>query len=57
VALTPAHTDEEYLRAVIPEMKKAKVSALLLPADVTARVRALREALDPEPDGQSIAEF
>jgi len=27
----PAHTDEEYLRAVIPEMKRAKVSALLLP--------------------------
>jgi 4-hydroxy-2-oxovalerate/4-hydroxy-2-oxohexanoate aldolase len=27
----PAHTDEDYLNAVIPEMKKAKVSALLLP--------------------------
>ncbi|MCV6591281.1 MAG: 4-hydroxy-2-oxovalerate aldolase [Marinobacterium sp.] len=27
----PAHTDEEYLSAVIPEMKNAKVSALLLP--------------------------
>jgi 4-hydroxy-2-oxovalerate/4-hydroxy-2-oxohexanoate aldolase len=27
----PAHTDEEYLSAVIPLMKKAKVSALLLP--------------------------
>lgn len=27
----PAHTDEEYLKAVIPEMKNAKVSALLLP--------------------------
>ena len=27
----PAHTDEEYLRAVIPLMKQAKVSALLLP--------------------------
>ncbi|HEY0846660.1 MAG TPA: 4-hydroxy-2-oxovalerate aldolase [Noviherbaspirillum sp.] len=27
----PAHTDEEYLGAVIPLMKKAKVSALLLP--------------------------
>ncbi|MGR5070206.1 MULTISPECIES: 4-hydroxy-2-oxovalerate aldolase [Vibrio] len=27
----PAHTDEEYLTAVIPKMKQAKVSALLLP--------------------------
>jgi len=27
----PAHTDEEYLRAVIPLMKQARVSALLLP--------------------------
>jgi len=27
----PAHTDEEYLSTVIPEMKRAKVSALLLP--------------------------
>jgi 4-hydroxy-2-oxovalerate/4-hydroxy-2-oxohexanoate aldolase len=27
----PAHTDEEYLKAVIPKMKNAKVSALLLP--------------------------
>ena len=27
----PAHTDEEYLSAVIPELKQAKVSALLLP--------------------------
>src|SRR5574343_804692 len=27
----PAHTDEEYLGAVIPKMKNAKVSALLLP--------------------------
>src|SRR5664279_1187372 len=27
----PAHTDEEYLGAVIPKMKKAKISALLLP--------------------------
>ncbi|HYW91180.1 MAG TPA: 4-hydroxy-2-oxovalerate aldolase [Gammaproteobacteria bacterium] len=27
----PAHGDEEYLRAVVPEMKKARVSALLLP--------------------------
>ncbi len=27
----PAHTDEEYLGAVVPLMKRAKVSALLLP--------------------------
>ncbi|MGQ0621667.1 MAG: 4-hydroxy-2-oxovalerate aldolase [Panacagrimonas sp.] len=27
----PSHTDEEYLSAVIPLMKKAKISALLLP--------------------------
>lgn len=27
----PAHTDEEYLSAVIPLMKRAKVSALLIP--------------------------
>jgi 4-hydroxy-2-oxovalerate/4-hydroxy-2-oxohexanoate aldolase len=27
----PAHSDEEYLRAVIPQLKQAKVSALLLP--------------------------
>ncbi|MFS2212973.1 4-hydroxy-2-oxovalerate aldolase [Telluria sp. Tellsp104] len=27
----PAHSDEEYLAAVIPQMKHAKVSALLLP--------------------------
>ncbi|AQY65667.1 MULTISPECIES: 4-hydroxy-2-oxovalerate aldolase [Pseudomonas] len=27
----PAHSDEEYLRAVIPKMRQAKVSALLLP--------------------------
>jgi len=27
----PAHSDEEYLNAVIPKMKNAKVSALLLP--------------------------
>ena len=27
----PAHTDEEYLSAVVPKMKQAKVSALLLP--------------------------
>lgn len=27
----PAHSDEEYLNAVIPKMKNAKISALLLP--------------------------
>lgn len=27
----PAHSDEEYLKAVVPKMKNAKVSALLLP--------------------------
>ena len=27
----PAHSDEEYLKAVIPQMKNAKISALLLP--------------------------
>lgn len=27
----PAHSDEEYLKAVIPRMKNAKISALLLP--------------------------
>lgn len=27
----PAHTDEEYLKAVVPAMKQAKISALLLP--------------------------
>jgi|SRR5579872_776440 len=32
----PAHTDEDYLRAVIPKLKRAKVSALLLPGIGTA---------------------
>ncbi len=27
----PAHSDEEYLRAVVPKMKQARISALLLP--------------------------
>ncbi len=27
----PAHSDEEYLRAVVPKMQQAKISALLLP--------------------------
>jgi 4-hydroxy-2-oxovalerate/4-hydroxy-2-oxohexanoate aldolase len=40
----PAHTDQEYLSAVIPLMKQAKVSALLLPGIGT--VDHLRMALD-----------
>jgi len=40
----PAHTDEEYLGAVIPRMQQAKVSALLLPGIGT--VDHLRMARD-----------
>ncbi|MDO8347044.1 MAG: 4-hydroxy-2-oxovalerate aldolase [Rugosibacter sp.] len=40
----PAHTDEEYLGAVIPMMKQAKISALLLPGIGT--VDHLRMARD-----------
>ena len=40
----PAASDEEYLRAVIPEMKHAKISALLLPGIGT--VDHLRMAAD-----------
>ena len=40
----PAHSDEEYLKAVIPHMKQAKISALLLPGIGT--VDHLRMALD-----------
>ncbi len=40
----PAHSDEEYLKAVIPAMKRAKVSALLLPGIGT--VDHLRMAYD-----------
>jgi 4-hydroxy-2-oxovalerate/4-hydroxy-2-oxohexanoate aldolase len=40
----PAHSDEEYLRAVIPRLKRAKVSALLLPGIGT--VEHLRLAHD-----------
>ena len=32
----PAHTDEEYLRAVVPLLKRARVSALLVPGIGTA---------------------
>jgi 4-hydroxy-2-oxovalerate/4-hydroxy-2-oxohexanoate aldolase len=40
----PMHTDEEYLSAVIPRMKKAKISALLIPGIAT--VDHLRMAKD-----------
>ena len=40
----PLHTDEEYLRAVIPRLKRARVSALLLPGLGT--VDDLRVAVD-----------
>ncbi len=40
----PAHRDEEYLRAVVPRMKRAKISALLLPGIGT--VDDLKMAVD-----------
>jgi 4-hydroxy-2-oxovalerate/4-hydroxy-2-oxohexanoate aldolase len=40
----PLHTDEEYLRAVCPRMKKARISALLLPGIGT--VDDLKMAVD-----------
>lgn len=40
----PAHTDEEYLQAVVPKMKNAKISALLLPGIGT--VEHLKMAAD-----------
>jgi 4-hydroxy-2-oxovalerate/4-hydroxy-2-oxohexanoate aldolase len=40
----PAHTDEEYLGAVVPRMKRAKISALLLPGIGT--IEELRMAVD-----------
>lgn len=40
----PAHSDEEYLRAVVPRMKRARVSALLLPGIGT--VDDLKMAVD-----------
>lgn len=40
----PRHTDEEYLRAVVPRMKRARISALLLPGIGT--VDHLRMAVD-----------
>ena len=40
----PAHSDEEYLRAVVPGLRQAKVSALSLPGIAT--VEHLRMAVD-----------
>lgn len=40
----PAHSDEEYLRAVVPRMKQARISALTLPGIGT--VEDLRMAVD-----------
>ena len=40
----PAHTDEEYLRAVVPKMKQARISALTLPGIGT--VDDIRMAVD-----------
>lgn len=40
----PAHSDEAYLRAVVPRMKRAKISALLLPGIGT--VDHLQMAID-----------
>jgi 4-hydroxy-2-oxovalerate/4-hydroxy-2-oxohexanoate aldolase len=40
----PAHSDEDYLRAVVPRMKRAKISALLLPGIGT--IDELRMAAD-----------
>jgi 4-hydroxy-2-oxovalerate/4-hydroxy-2-oxohexanoate aldolase len=40
----PLHTDEEYLRAVIPKLRRTRVSALLLPGIGT--VEHLRMAVD-----------
>jgi 4-hydroxy-2-oxovalerate/4-hydroxy-2-oxohexanoate aldolase len=41
----PRHTDEEYLRAVVPLMKRAKISALLLPGLGTVdHLRMARDA-------------
>jgi 4-hydroxy-2-oxovalerate/4-hydroxy-2-oxohexanoate aldolase len=40
----PAHSDEEYLRAVVPRMKRARISALLLPGIGT--VDDLKMAVD-----------
>src|SRR3954464_11145480 len=41
---TRSHTDEEYLRAVVPRMKRARISALLLPGIGTGRHLRMAEA-------------
>ena len=48
-----AHDDMEYLRTVVPQMKQAKVSALLLPGIGT--VDTLKEAMDCGISGVRIA--
>jgi len=48
-----AHTDVEYLSAVVPKMKNAKVSALLLPGIGT--VDMLKEAIDCGISGVRVA--
>lgn len=48
-----AHTDAEYLSAVVPKMKKSKVSALLLPGIGT--VDTLKEAIDCGISGVRVA--
>ena len=48
-----AHTEAEYLRAVVPNMKQAKVSALLLPGIGT--VDMLKEAIDCGISGVRVA--
>jgi 4-hydroxy-2-oxovalerate/4-hydroxy-2-oxohexanoate aldolase len=40
----PAHTDEEYLKAVVPKMKRTRVSALLLPGIGTVDHLRMAEA-------------
>jgi len=49
----PKHSDEEYLRAVIPQLKRTKVSALLLPGIGT--VEHLQMAKDCGAKGARIA--
>ena len=47
----PAHTDEEYLSTVIPLMKQAKISALLLPGIGTVDHLKMAHELGVEPSG------
>lgn len=63
----PKHTDEEYLRAVVPRMKRARISALLIPgigtidhlkmvADIgVATVRVATHCTEADVSGQHIA--